>query len=567
MGKMKKKFAAGTATQYISRSQAVKRLQISLKDFRRLCILKGVYPNEPKNKKKANKGSTAVKTFYYLKDIQFLAHEPIIQKFRDFKVFMKKLKRANVYNDPASAARLRRNKPIYKLDHVVKERYPTFADAVRDLDDCLSMCFLFATFSKSKSTPERIVRLCRRLTVEFMHYVIAAKALRKVFVSIKGIYYQADIHGQTVTWIVPHALPSHQPADVDFKVMLTFTEFYVTMLGFVNFNFYSQLNLLYPPKLSGEDEVNRADDRDLVSTEENLRERVFALNQSLAAAIGSVEEEPQMDEFPAATETDAAAVEKARQEFEQNKRIGTLFDGKKVFLNREVPREMLVFLIRACGGECSWDRTTAFGATFDEQDKSIAYQVVDRPLEKSQQVINRYYLQPQWVFDSINARKLLPVEPYFVDQKLPPHLSPFVDNSQYQPITVPVILPSSNRAPDIGHDKGEDEVSESEDDEAKDGESKTQQPSKKKQKKGQPQGKPEMAVKRGVAKTVDKKKAADLQEDEERSLAIMAMPKKRRRLYEQIMYTQKAQQKEARKLQEKRKVIEYELVTTKKAKV
>ena len=45
-------------------------------------------------------------------------------------------------------------------------------------------------------------------------------------------------------------------------------------------------------------------------------------------------------------ETDAAAVEKARQEFEQNKRIGTLFDGKKVFLNREVPREMLVFLIR-----------------------------------------------------------------------------------------------------------------------------------------------------------------------------------------------------------------------------
>ena len=82
-----------------------------------------------------------------------------------------------------------------------------------------------------------------------MHYVIAAKALRKVFVSIKGIYYQADIHGQTVTWIVPHALPSHQPADVDFKVMLTFTEFYVTMLGFVNFNFYSQLNLLYPPKV------------------------------------------------------------------------------------------------------------------------------------------------------------------------------------------------------------------------------------------------------------------------------------------------------------------------------
>lgn len=30
-------------------------------------------------------------------------------------------------------------------------------------------------------------------------------SLLQVFVSIKGIYYQADVLGQTVTWIVPHA--------------------------------------------------------------------------------------------------------------------------------------------------------------------------------------------------------------------------------------------------------------------------------------------------------------------------------------------------------------------------
>ncbi|OQV16181.1 Pescadillo-like protein [Hypsibius exemplaris] len=556
MGKMKKKFASGIATQYISRSQAVKRLQISLKDFRRLCILKGVYPNEPKNKKRANKGSTAVKTFYFMKDIQFLAHEPIIQKFRDFKVFVKKLKKAVVYKNPLTAQRLRRNKPVYKLDHIVKERYPAFVDAIRDLDDCLSMCFLFATLPKSRSTPERIIRMCRRLTVEFMHYVIAAKALRKVFVSIKGIYYQADIQGQTVTWIVPHAVPSYQPADVDFKIMLTFTDFYVTMLGFVNFNLYTQLNLSYPPKIAAEDDVNRADDRELVTAEENFRERISAMNQSLMTAVGTVEEEPQMDQFPAATETEASAVEQARQEFEKVKKLAALFAGKKFYLNREVPREPLVFIIRACGGECSWDRNTAFGATFDENDSAVSYQIVDRPIEKKNQLINRYYLQPQWVFDSINAREVLPIEPYLPGQKLPPHLSPFVDATGYQPSRETVILPPiTERVPDIGMDEGEENVSDSDEDDASSDE---ESPVSNKSKDGKKEesSKPEMVVKRGAPKRVDQKHSEMVQNAEEKRMAILAMPKKRRHLYEQIMHSKKQQQKEVRKLTEKRKVIE-----------
>lgn len=31
--------------------------------------------------------------------------------------------------------------------------------------------------------------------------------------------------------------------------MATFTEFYTTLLGFVNFRLYQSLNLLYPPKV------------------------------------------------------------------------------------------------------------------------------------------------------------------------------------------------------------------------------------------------------------------------------------------------------------------------------
>ncbi len=80
------------------------------------------------------------------------------------KIYVKRLKRAKGRRDIKGIARIRNNKPSYKVDHIVKERYPTFTDAVRDLDDCLSLIFLFSVLPKSRRIYVEKVHLCRRLS-------------------------------------------------------------------------------------------------------------------------------------------------------------------------------------------------------------------------------------------------------------------------------------------------------------------------------------------------------------------------------------------------------------------
>jgi pescadillo protein len=77
-------------------------------------------------------------------------------------------------------------------------------DAVRDIDDALCMIFLFASLPSNSRIPPSLVENCARLAAEWQLYVMHTRALRKIFLSIKGIYYQAEVFDQTVTWLVPY---------------------------------------------------------------------------------------------------------------------------------------------------------------------------------------------------------------------------------------------------------------------------------------------------------------------------------------------------------------------------
>lgn len=75
---------------------------------------------------------------------------------------------------------------------------------MRDVDDALCMIFLFASLPSNTRVSAALVDNCTRLAAEWQLYVMHTHALRKVFLSIKGIYYQAEVMDQTVTWLVPY---------------------------------------------------------------------------------------------------------------------------------------------------------------------------------------------------------------------------------------------------------------------------------------------------------------------------------------------------------------------------
>ncbi|KAG7670176.1 hypothetical protein Ndes2526A_g06507 [Nannochloris sp. 'desiccata'] len=540
----KKKGQAGNAVQYVTRNQALKKLQLKLSEFRRLCILKGIHPREPKKK---TQGSH--KTYYHTKDIAYLLHEPLLKKVRELAAYDKKIRKATAKKNKDLAIRLASRRPGYRLDHLVRERYPSFVDALRDLDDPLTMVHLFAVLpaDADHGIPPDRVHLARRLALEWQAWVVRAHALRKAFISVKGFYFQAEVQGQAITWLVPHQTSQVLPTDVDFKVMLTFLELHQTTLQFVLYKLYHNEGLRYPPVVDTKLEEAAAGLQALMADlaagpdallpssgadgKKKSRRRGGKKNKSnggatnpeatarlgtLSSKVAELEEEIKAMSKQAEDRRKAAAVEKAQQNGEEDEEeevdeegsdidieidsgddaeaeeeevdgsdsdneeegsdaeeaedddedeeedaedpedgdiptsvaaalpdaslivggatdidsedsaavCAALFRGMVFFLGREVPREQLLLVVRSFGGDAGW---AGEGSPLSEDDQRITHHIVDRPAVGGTVYETREYVQPQWIFDSANARVIVRAVLYAPGKIPPPHLSPFVD--------------------------------------------------------------------------------------------------------------------------------------------
>lgn len=81
----------------------------------------------------------------------------------------------------------------------------------------------------------------------------------------------------------------------------------------------------------------------------------------------------------------------------------SLFKGLKFYLSTEVPRYSLEYVILSMGGEVT------MGSPAEE---GVTHVITDREGVKKER--SKEYVQPQWVYDSINNNRLLTVKEYQV---------------------------------------------------------------------------------------------------------------------------------------------------------
>jgi pescadillo protein len=199
--------------------------------------------------------------------------------------------------------------------------------------------------------------------------------------------------------------------------MNDFLELYISLMQFVNFKLFKDIGLDYPPP------------------EENFDIPFFGFNSLNIKQLQEKAQEKKIgDETgeikdPKEKVTNEVNIEskewnKITKITEEDKKLKNLFKNLIFFISREVPLEIFETVISYCGGLYGDSSDTS---AFTEDDKRITHYIVDRPPNGINMKPNKEYVQPQWIFDCLNKKMILPVSNYAPGKKLPPHLSPYYE--------------------------------------------------------------------------------------------------------------------------------------------
>jgi len=297
-------------------------------------------------------------------------------------------------------------------------------------------------------------------------WAIKTHALRKVFLGVKGVYYEIDAPGQSgdavpVRWLESYDFQQHVPHDVDFRILLTFLELYRTLISFVSYKLYTEENLVYPPPIDRElDEQGetvgalkivekKEGDKGVGAASKVSKKEVKKAIKRIRAGNDDVEmdEEEEVEAEEAEDEeefverpshgvnedvataplTTYSTIVATNQSSSSNESL--LFAPYTFYLSRETSSKTWEFVVRAMGGKVISSLTAPSLDSTPLADQ-ITHVIIDRPMtsERMRELQGErkwVWVQPQWVADCVNRGKIIGAGEYAPGQLLPPHLSPW----------------------------------------------------------------------------------------------------------------------------------------------
>lgn len=249
---IRKKVKKLQTKKYLKKRNIIKKLCITEKDFRKLCIYKGIYPESYKKVPAAIRGKFAKEKICYPKEVvSKLSHEKVIHHFRKTDAALKRYNvLKNWYDDTTKARNVIANLPKLTIDHILKKRFPNLCNAIEHLTDAVSTISVYShlSFQIVGGLNAHFILECKQLMDYFHYYIYKTQKLTKAFIAVDRYYLLANILGKDVTWIIPSGPTFSTWNQIKNVSKVTeFVEYYIFLLKYVLFKLYQMDSLTYPP--------------------------------------------------------------------------------------------------------------------------------------------------------------------------------------------------------------------------------------------------------------------------------------------------------------------------------
>eukprot|EP00747_Dinoflagellata_sp_TGD_P157813 gnl/TRDRNA2_/TRDRNA2_177771_c0_seq2.p1 gnl/TRDRNA2_/TRDRNA2_177771_c0~~gnl/TRDRNA2_/TRDRNA2_177771_c0_seq2.p1 ORF type:complete len:277 (-),score=-32.80 gnl/TRDRNA2_/TRDRNA2_177771_c0_seq2:111-941(-) len=274
------------------------------------------------------------------------------------------------------------------------------------------------------------VEKCQRLESDFRKYISHTHSLRRVYMALKGVYLQAEVMGKKLTWIMMFQKNQVILDDFDFPNMALSLNFYLEILASVNLRLYHDAGLHYP--LTHCDEIDPLDYNVPLMTKNESNETSLTSNGKPYFSTNRYNNSLKSDGASTITNFDT------NYHIENKWKIspslssachagvyGKLFHALSFHISRELPRDLLNFIISSFGGKVFYDIPTHHNT---KSSTASIYYVVERYPETFDS--ERIYVLPQWIFDSINQTNILPIKAFSHNKTPLYHTQPFINKTK-----------------------------------------------------------------------------------------------------------------------------------------